>query len=99
MKDYKKVPKPIFCKLLYCPNDCRHNKNGLCKKAPNDQRFTLVVCPEYKSDEFKEVELGELIKTNDGKIWLYDDEHCEWIQVGPLNEKLKKLLKESVPIR
>lgn len=42
---------------------------------------------------------GELIETEDGKIWMYDDKHCVWIQVGPPNRKLKKLIKNAVPLR
>jgi len=37
------------------------------------------------------------VKTEDDKIWMYDSEHQEWIDVSVDNPKLKKL--ESVRVR
>ena len=39
------------------------------------------------------------IETDDGKKWLYDEEHHEWIDISIDNPKLKKLMRESVRIR
>ena len=40
-----------------------------------------------------------VITTDDGKKWIYDEEHHEWIDVSVDNSKLQKLLDNSVKIR
>ena len=37
--------------------------------------------------------------TEDGKQWVYDTEHHEWINVSVDNPKLRKLVDSSVRVR